>query len=29
MIIAALAASVFGAILFPIPDEDQAKEAEQ
>lgn len=29
MIIAALAASVFGAILFPIPDEDQAKEAKQ
>lgn len=29
MIIAALVASVFGAILFPIPDEDQAKEAEQ
>lgn len=29
MIIAALAASVFGAILFPIPNEDQAKEAKQ
>lgn len=29
MIIAALAASVFGAILFPIPDEDQAREAKQ
>ena len=29
MIIAALTASVFGAILFPVPDEDDAKEAEQ
>ena len=28
MIIAAVLAAVFGAILFPVPDEDEAKEAE-